>query len=427
MAVIQKRLHIAVTHETHAFVDATDPNSRDPFVYHLDSDDSEANTSDDEETTTTACTIDAPSFPPMTCRETWYLWFHRDGARPPLRSLRYRDLSKRDAVRRTKAAKVIDKLTAVAIDRKLVSSAGALELMDRKELVAVFDDVFPAFVAACNPDCNLSSNSLCSSVLKWAVPTDPSSTKVEFPSEDCRTAWQHWFKGDAALTNGVPHRNFLAWKVSYSHRTSAKRVIQTLVQIAVERSLVPSSAPEASFEAMSNQSLSNAFDDVFPIFVQQFHPSVRASIKSTLKCGSVVHFMTPALWLKHPLAGTNTGLSRRPPVPCRDMWLLWFKGDVASKGTPYRHCRGGNGSGVCKTLWFDSKAIMNAFVKLAEENNVVKNAKSLPDMVDETLLGVFDRVFPLFVKTIDPKYHRYVLPDKSCSTLIKHVLATRNS
>ncbi|KAF0694634.1 Aste57867_14510 [Aphanomyces stellatus] len=187
-----------------------------------------------------------------------------------------------------------------------------------------------------------------------------------------------------------------------------------LTQVAVESLKPPPPAPEAVLESMADDALMRLYDYVFPTFVGHFDASLRASIRPDKKCVSVEKFMTPALWLKHRLAAAP---AKRPAISCREMWRLWFKGDVAySNGVPYRRCTRGKGCEMSEGSWSHAKLVMKILVRLDGNSD-----DALEAMAEETLMVAFDRAFPRYVEQhVGEKYRKSAQPEKSCSSLRKY-------
>ncbi|KAF0710170.1 Aste57867_5621 [Aphanomyces stellatus] len=390
--------------------------------------DDRANDSDSDDVNTNVHAVQPSSpaksctFPLASCRVMWCLWFHESGGYPPLRTIQHSSLSRTHKIRRTATQPFIRKLVAVAIKGGYAASEGALELLDKVDLEAMFDSVFAAFLNECGPLCTLTSDSPCTVASKWAAKLLPMSPKLPFPSVDCQTMWRLWYKGDTA-TSGIPYRRFANWESRSSDRSVAKRIMTHLAQIAVNESLVPSSLSfEANLEVMHEDAFMHAFDVVFPIFVRQFVPSAQAFVTPHKKCNRVAKFLGPRFWSEHPLAGSNPIIvSKKPPVvSCRQMWFLWFQGDDASNGVPYRRCINGSGCGMRRVSWLDAKYAMELVLKYAKKHQRLGSVGTLETMDTTTLAGVFDRTFPLLVNDIDPKYRRFVRPGKSCGTIMTY-------
>ncbi|KAF0703915.1 hypothetical protein As57867_007448, partial [Aphanomyces stellatus] len=79
------------------------------------------------------------------------------------------------------------------------------------------------------------------------------------------------------------------------------------------------------------------------------------------------------------------------------MWRLWFKGDAATRGTPYR--RYDNWEIDCRHR-IATKRVMVVLTQVAVES--LKPPPPAPDavlesMADDALMRLYDYVFPTFV------------------------------
>ncbi|KAF0710172.1 Aste57867_5623 [Aphanomyces stellatus] len=156
--------------------------SDNPLVEPLESDEFDGDQSSDDASTKRP----AKTFPSVGCRAMWFLWYYGDDVWPPLRTLRQKDLC-------TTGHQYVH-----------------LQLMDQSGLEAIFNDVFAAFVAGCDPPCALTGESRATFASKWVVDKAPSFAKMAFSSMDCRKLWHLWFKGDAT-TDGEPYHRYPNW------------------------------------------------------------------------------------------------------------------------------------------------------------------------------------------------------------------------
>ncbi|KAF0686386.1 Aste57867_21830 [Aphanomyces stellatus] len=352
----------------------------------------------------------------MSCRTAWGLWFHENNKHPPLRSLRKKDLCSKEYRCLLNVRNVMERLMTVAVNRGLVASEGALELMSRGEIEALFDDVLAAFLADCGPGCTLTHASPIIKVLTWNAVLPPLA-KVIFPTKSCREIWRLWFKGDA-LTRGTPYRRGTFWETHSPARDTSKRVLAALVQTGVDALVVPPLTSEALLEGMQDDALMDLFDKIFPHFVDQFDASVRAYITPTKICHSIVRYMVPTKWTKHAAHNLqHTAPKKRSAISCRRMWHLWFKGDAASGGIPYRHCHTKSNSHLSIESWGEAKLVMNQLVALG----TVKD-DALEAMATKALMATFDKVFRVFVRrSIGARFRSLARPEKACKTLLTYI------
>ncbi|KAF0710166.1 Aste57867_5617 [Aphanomyces stellatus] len=185
---------------------------------------------------------------------------------------------------------------------------------------------------------------------------------IELPSSmtflKCRDMYRVWFSATLRTLSSTENLYHTQWG-------KAKVFIEALVAVAIQTNLVASAA---ALESMDSSALMTLFDAVFAAFL------------FAVALLSPVHFF--------------------PPLDCRSLWRLRFKGDAVTSGTPY----GRNDHWASNCHYHNAKRIIRILVDMAESLILPPPAceAALEAMSEAALLDVFDIVFPVFVSQFDP-------------------------
>ncbi|KAF0697160.1 Aste57867_12154 [Aphanomyces stellatus] len=230
-----------------------------------------------------------PTWSTTRPRVLWVHWFHGNPATPTLGPLRLLVASSIEPAVAMLLAGVVE--TAVA--RALVPSLRALDDLVEAELLAVFDDAFPAYLGL-QRDGTVTRAGVagraytevlqrpCRLVAQWlhggdddddtskatppTVNDDDDMVRLnDFPVTTCRALWRLWFHGDAAAAHNIPYRLLLptleAKHVQERFRR-AKHVVDLIAETAVAHNVIPASSDMASFDSAA---LQHVFDQAFPL------------------------------------------------------------------------------------------------------------------------------------------------------------------
>ncbi|KAG9412228.1 hypothetical protein AC1031_015163 [Aphanomyces cochlioides] len=379
-------------------------------------------------------------FPSLSCSHMWILWFHGDppsGTRP-FSTLRTVDLQVEESKRQWWMAKqLMAKLTDLARLHHLVPTVEALNSLSRDALLAVFEHAFEVFVEECGNPCGLTRDSSCADASKWisqaqhnmsrgkpkdnadlspsssgdydddesrTISLDPTESGNvvrggRIPSLPCREMWRLWYIGKC-LPHGIPYRLYRDYE-NKSTGERARRVMNTLSEIAVEEGIAPS---KSSLESMAENALMDVFDQVFPIFSSYFTPDMQLAFNTMSLCGTINRCMIPTAYrrlrrvIKTPgllSSPCNSSLDNQsnsrifPSLPCREIWCWWFMNSNKTAGH----------SAICN--WDNpvelvvTRRLIKALTAIATKEFIVSSPITLKSMARHQLLRIFDQVFPI--------------------------------
>ncbi|KAG9412230.1 hypothetical protein AC1031_015165 [Aphanomyces cochlioides] len=380
----------------------------------------------DYEIEATATAPSSSCFPQLSCRQAWTFWFHGDARSglQPLRTLGVADFENNDARRRWWIAKqVMTELTDTALKHDFVPTKETLANLPRDDLLSVFESAFAKFTAESRGENQrpFTPDSDCSEALERIFHTRASKKAPKrfvrggvVPSLPLREMWRLWFNGEG-LSHGIPYQRYRqVCNRKIRHETS--RVMKRLAELAVKEMLVPSTD---ALETMSGVALLDAFDVIFPVFHRQFEPTAQRVVHPGMLC-------TGRVWSESPDDGENNTQVAMVRVPgdfpsgtARELWPLWFHGNEASKGVPYR-----------RTVWSGRHDVRRrtrvVMMKMEECVAVlVGSMEMLEKMPLDELMEIFDDVFDEFVAKYCP-----ACPDslnKMCTTLYAFMMSHRKA
>ncbi|CAK4629204.1 unnamed protein product [Aphanomyces euteiches] len=389
----------------------------------------------DDEIEATPTAPSSSNFPRLSCRQAWTLWFHGDpqsGLRP-LRTLGVADFENDEASRRWWIAKhIMTELTDMALKHDIVPTKEALANLPREDLLSVIESAFAKFTAENKGENQgpFTPDSDCAEALERIFHTRASKQVPKrfvrgdvVPSLPLREMWRLWFHGEG-LPHGIPYQRYRSARNKKTQH-EASRVMKRLAELAVKEKLVPSID---MLESMSSEALLDAFDVIFPVFHRQFEPTAQRVVHPGMLCSTVSGHVAGRAWSKSPEDGENSTQVAMvrvhgdfPSGTAREIWPLWFHGNEASKGVPYR-----------RTVWSGrhdvrrrTRVVLMKMEECVVDAVLVGSMEMLEKMPLDELMEIFDDVFDEFVAKYCP-----ACPDslnKMCSTLYAFMMSHRKA
>ncbi|RHY88018.1 hypothetical protein DYB35_009064 [Aphanomyces astaci] len=219
------------------------------------------------------------TFPSTMCDTVWTLWFHGDATHgiSAFRHLSTHHLPQNMEIARTGAmCSVMTLLVDIALAQGMATSEDAIARLPPPQLRALFESTIQhLYVHATDylmgplaqNDSTYSLHSIYnllqndpSPVLRNRVQSDPWT----FPSTDCRTMWQLWYRGDDAHAEIGPYRHLKASDVGRKaawNLSRARTVMTRLTNAAVELGMAASVEDVAAMDATT-------LDMLFPALFQ---------------------------------------------------------------------------------------------------------------------------------------------------------------
>ncbi|CAK4089702.1 unnamed protein product [Aphanomyces euteiches] len=336
-------------------------------------------------------------FPVTRCDILWRHWFYGDGVKGPFRYFRGDD---HNAMLHFQAQTVIDKLLETAIAAGLVSGIDDLVKKPPAEFMAIFHTAFNEIVTKCESKSKVAASAWTFMQLfdeidrlareeetkngSYAPPSfvrtiDKSPQQQSLPSphtfeevkapppiqstpserlEDIKAAKSVRFEDNASATSSTSSMSIAAPSPTF------------------EKSARMPSTPEDDDRTMSNVSSSITEDSVDmerPITGDFYHVWSDGANRRA-----------PEGW-------------RWPSVSCREMWILWFRGDPDNEVGPFRNLEPADMCGTSKDIYCYSKIAMDKLIDIALANLFVQTKSVLEELNEDELLSVFDQAYDVLL------------------------------
>ncbi|KAF0697147.1 Aste57867_12141 [Aphanomyces stellatus] len=248
------------------------------------------------------------------------------------------------------------------------------------------------------------------------------------PTTSSRAMWEMWFAGDTTVG---PFQHLTAKDLedatSKVNLSCARGVMVTLIQIALDQNLVPSTE---AISAMSPLERAQLFDQTFPRLIQNepadvmekaptytYTNAYKRLIKGKRKAQRNVGFEAASFRGPHAAMGNNNihhantttaangapmGEWEFPATNCKTMWYFWFKGDDANGIGPFRHFRPRDidkevTDGPARRQFSRARGVMEKLIDIAVTHGFATSVDELDTMSSSELEAVFDQSFDLLM------------------------------
>ncbi|KAH9145655.1 hypothetical protein AeRB84_010466 [Aphanomyces euteiches] len=247
------------------------------------------------------------------------------------------------------------------------------------------------------------------------IQQDDEETQVQvssnsiFPQLSCRQMWMSWYHEDPQ-SGAQPH---CALQVSDLDNDDARRqwwiskqFISKLTEVALQNDFISS---KKALKKLSRRGLGSVFDRAFDVFTAESGEN-HCRLTPDSSCVEALKWMTQTRMNLEPPQEAARVLKdcEFPLLPCREMWWLWFIG----KDLPH-------------VVMYDSRRVMKLLYELAIKEKLVPSTDALNFMPEETLLDIFDVIFPIFVRSFKPEVQSAIRPDTLCRTVSNYIMRSK--